>query len=151
MTRKQITFYNLENSSNHYCTISRAIVKIKGKCKYIYAVLLYENIYLRILKWRYPNETVDEFEKSVVLKHHDNTTQWVKTCQHCLKRSFLQWIGGMGIIVFTIYILHSLFLIWARLLFVLLHILHVWCCYWYNKSLVVGPEIAIFDSLYVEY
>ena len=26
---------------------------------------------------RYPNETVDEFEKNVVHKHHDNVTQWV--------------------------------------------------------------------------
>ena len=26
---------------------------------------------------RYPSETVEEYEKNVVFRHHDNVTQWV--------------------------------------------------------------------------
>ena len=40
---------------------------------------------------RYPNETVDEFEKNVVHKHHDNVTQWVN--EFSKKRGWFVQVG----------------------------------------------------------
>ena len=41
---------------------------------------------------RYPNETVDEFEKNVVHKHHDNVTQWVN--EFSKKRGWFVQVGN---------------------------------------------------------